>query len=54
MLDKRIEAAVRRGVGVFDEKLSIPQKLDGAIQYSVFPGGARIRPTIAFRSSSLW
>ena len=46
MLDKRIEAAVRRGVGVFDEKLSIPQKLDGAIQYSVFPGGARIRPTI--------
>ena len=46
MLDKRIEAAIRRSVGVFDQKLSIPQKLDGAIQYSVFPGGARIRPTI--------
>ena len=46
MLDKRIEAAVRRGVGVFGKKLSVPQKLDDAIQYSVFPGGARIRPTI--------
>ncbi len=32
MLDKRIEAAVRRGVGVFDEKLSVAKKLDDAIQ----------------------
>ena len=46
MLDKRIEAAIRRVVGVRGEKFSVPQTLDEAIQYSVFPGGARIRPTI--------
>ena len=46
MLDKRIEAAIRRVVGVGGEKFSVPQTLDEAIQYSVFPGGARIRPTI--------
>ena len=32
MLDKRIEAAVRRGVGVFGKKHSVPKKLDDAIQ----------------------
>ena len=46
LLDKRIEAAIRRVVGVRGEKFSVPQTLDEAIQYSVFPGGARIRPTI--------
>ena len=46
MLDKRIEAAIRRVVWVRGGKFSVPQTLDEAIQYSVFPGGARIRPTI--------
>ena len=46
LLEKRIEAAIRRVVGVRGAKFSVPQTLDEAIQYSVFPGGARIRPTI--------
>jgi len=46
VLDKRIEAAIRRGVGAHGSRMPSPKTLNEAIQYSVFPGGARIRPTI--------
>ena len=46
MLDKRIEAAVRCGVGGHGSRIPSPKTLNEAIHYSVFPGGARIRPTI--------
>jgi geranylgeranyl diphosphate synthase type II len=46
LLDKRIEAAIRCGVGAHGSRMPLPKTLNEAIQYSVFPGGARIRPTI--------
>lgn len=40
-IEGAIDAAIRRG-----QAGSTPQKLAGALQYAVTPGGARIRPTI--------
>jgi geranylgeranyl diphosphate synthase, type II len=44
-LDVRIEAAMTRAVGL-TQGPSVPPLLGAALPYSVFPGGARIRPTI--------
>lgn len=45
MLDGRIETAMRGAVAL-GRGADAPQRLSAALEHSVFPGGARIRPTI--------
>jgi geranylgeranyl diphosphate synthase, type II len=44
-LDQRIEAAMSRALSL-TQSASAPPLLGAALPYAVFPGGARIRPTI--------
>ncbi len=45
-MDQRIEAALRRAVAQ-GQKAPAPPRLAEAIGYTVFPGGARVRPMLA-------
>ena len=46
MLNDRIEAAIQRHICSAAVQGPAPTGLHKAIDYSVFPGGARIRPVI--------
>ena len=46
MLNNRIEAAIQARICSVSRRQPSPNKLRQAIDYAVFPGGARIRPTI--------
>ena len=46
MLNDRIEAAIQRHICSASVQGPAPTGLHKAIEYSVFPGGARIRPVI--------
>lgn len=46
MLNDRIEAAIRTHINSAAVNIPAPTKLHSALDYTVFPGGARIRPII--------
>ncbi|WP_116132316.1 polyprenyl synthetase family protein [Tropicimonas sp. IMCC34043] len=45
-MDQRIEAAISRAIGL-GQTPPTPPKLASALEYAVFPGGARVRPMLA-------